>query len=107
MNITYRTKQKFGKGHHGTSIQVKFDKKELPAVQKLADELEPLGLEYRKSPFPEMMQSGHQANFYKKGSLMFGLQTDVEHKKLISESLPILKKFDANVTDKILLYDID
>ncbi len=107
MKITYRTKQKYGKGYYGTSIQVDFDKQELTSFQKLADELIALGFTYTKSPFPIMLQSGHQATFYKNGSKMFGLQTEKEHIKMVEESLPILKKFEPSIVPSIRLYDND
>lgn len=109
MKITYRTKQKYGKGFHGTGIQVDYKDSELSNVEQLASKLIALGYKYSKSPFPigwcrkdGMNQS---AGFYKGGSKMFGMQTTNEHKKLLEESLPILKEYDATVTNVVHLYE--
>lgn len=111
MKITYRTKQKYGKGFHGTGIQVDYKDSELAKVEQLVSKLTALGYKYSKSPFPigwsrkdGMNQS---AGFYKDGSHIFGLQTTPEHKNLLEESLPILKEYDTTVTNVVYLYEED
>ncbi len=109
MKITYRTKQKYGKGFHGTGIQVDYKDSELAKVEQLADKLTALGYKYSKSPFPKgynsLNEHNQSAGFYKGGSKMFGMQTTNEHKKLLEESLPILKEYDATVTNVVHLYE--
>lgn len=103
MEITYRTKQKYGKGYHGTGIEVRYQEAEQKLIDRLQKELEFDGFKFTPSVLPKTKK----CYFTKDGSYPFGLQNDVEHTEFIAFSFPILKRYDPNVTQEILLYDND
>lgn len=105
MEITYRTKQKYGKGYHGTGIEIRYQEAEQKLIDRLQKEMEAEGFKFTPSPFPKDWKSGHICHFNKDGSYPFGLQNDVEHTEFIAFSYTILKRYDPNVTQEIFLYD--
>ena len=106
MEISYREKSKT-LGIFGVGIEVRYKNEELPQVEKLAKELEVVGCKYHKSPFPKDWKPGHQAQFFKDGSEIFGMFNQAEFDVFKKETFPIIKKYDKNVTKKVYLFDND
>lgn len=105
MKITYRQKQKYGKGFFGTGIQIGYDAKEAHVVEQIKARLLPLGFKFQPSPtFPSGVL---KCFFHKDGTLIFGLQTAKENKEFIEQSYPILLEYDPNMSKTILEYDND
>lgn len=100
MKITYRQKQKYGKGYFGTGIQVDHDASDAPALKKLIAELAPLGFKHNPS-------GNFKYYFFKDGSLMFGLKTAKENNEFMEQSYHILVKYDPYVGKTVLPYDND
>ena len=92
MEITYRAKQKYGNGYHGTGIQVEYKSEELSLVEQLRDKLVPLGYKYSPSPFPKDGSFGNRCSFTKNGSHIFGLQNNEEHKAFLEWLLKRIKE---------------
>lgn len=107
MEITYRTKQKYGKGFFGTGIQIKYSSEEKAIIEKIKTALEPFNYKFSPSPFPDDWKPGQTCSFHANGSQIFGLQTKAEHDKFLKESFPILKSFDSNMTKEIFIYNND
>lgn len=105
MKITYRQKQKYGKGFFGTGIQIGYDEDDAAKLEELKSELIPLGFRFQPSPaFPSGVQ---RCFFYKDGSHLFGLKTAKENKEFMEQSYPILVKYDPYVGKTIMPYDND
>lgn len=107
MEITYRTKQKYGKGFYGTGIQINYTTEEKAIIEKIKTALEPFNYKFRPSPFPDDWKPGHKCYFTYAGSGLFGLQTKAEHTKFINDTFPILQSFYPDFNKAIHFYDND
>jgi hypothetical protein len=105
MKITYRQKQKYGKGFFGTGIQIGYDESDAYVIEQIKAQLIPLGFKFQPSvKFPSGVL---KCFFFKDGTLLFGLKTAKENKEFIEQSYPILVKYDPNIEKTVLEYDND